>query len=523
MVYSLVDRDLEIRLQLECIISNKKSELLRRKNITHRVLRSERSEKSALDLKLDIDELQELHALSTRSPIRNYLAYLICQLEKVRASSHFYTSNKKEERKWSDIVAGRNPQASTASTSVIHNIETVITSGPAYSRIGSQRMDTNGNIKSTSVKKGKMKLPIIKPRIVLVGDSHARGVAGEILHQSDHHIEPTGYVKPNAGISELISTARNVSGQLTKKDKLVMIAGTNDIDTHSHNLNLTSIVNLLQDTQNTNIILAEIPVRYDAGARSHISAEIESYNRKLQKVTKGFQHVSLVKGTSNRELFTKHGLHLNVKGKEIFTKELLKILTIKPKNQETAAIQMPWKEEPVTKNTPNGVIKDSPFVQGNHSLITLIPNDQEMNTTMCGHSGINSSINLSINKSEGLIQLTVPGTIPDQINITSSTTEQGKKTTDQGNTKETTDNYSIITSIVPNATARKEYTTLQPNTSLTASSPSNQENPMENKDTRRKPANRITSLFEANQGGTEYRNSNRCKKLPVTRSADFLW
>jgi hypothetical protein len=402
VVYCLVDRDLEIRLQLECVTSNIKAELPQRENKNDRVSRSESSENSALDLKLDIDELQELHALCMRLPIRNYLAHLIFQLEKVRANSHYcLTSNTKEERKWSDIVAGRNPQASTTITSVIHNIDTAITSGPSYLRIGSQRKDTIRNIQSTSVKKGKKKLPITKPRIVVVGDSHTRGVAGEILHQSDHHIKPTGYVKPNAGLSELISTVRNISGQLTKRDKLVMIGGANDIDTNSHSQNLTSIVNLLQDTRNTNIILAEVPVRYDVGARSHINAEIESNNKKLQKVTKGFQHVSLIRGTPNRELFTKHGLHLNGKGKEIFTKELLKILTVKPKNQKAAAIQLPWKEEPSTKSTLNGVRKDSSPAQGNPSLIALPPLDQEINnTTMCGHS--------STNMSDGSIQPTVP-------------------------------------------------------------------------------------------------------------------
>jgi hypothetical protein len=138
------------------------------------------------------------------------------------------TSNPNEERKWSDVVAGRNPHASGTNTSAIHNTETVITSGPSHLRTGTQGMDTNKNIQPTSLKKGKKKLLISKPRIVIVGDSHARGVAREILQQSNRHINPTGYVKPNTGLTELISTVKNISSKLTRRDTLIMIGESID-------------------------------------------------------------------------------------------------------------------------------------------------------------------------------------------------------------------------------------------------------------------------------------------------------
>jgi hypothetical protein len=62
-----------------------------------------------------------------------------------------------------------------------------------------------------------------------------------------------------------------------------MIGGSNDIDKNVHGNNLTSIRNFLEATQNTNVILSELPVRYDIGARSHINEQIESYNKKFIK------------------------------------------------------------------------------------------------------------------------------------------------------------------------------------------------------------------------------------------------
>jgi hypothetical protein len=86
-------------------------------------------------------------------------------------------------------------------------------------------------------------------------------------------------------------------------------------------------------------------MRYDIGTRSYINELITSYNKKLHKVTKSFTHVQLVKITTNREDFTKHGFHLNNKGKEKMSNELLKILPTLQKRQKVAPIYLPWKSE----------------------------------------------------------------------------------------------------------------------------------------------------------------------------------
>jgi hypothetical protein len=123
-------------------------------------------------------------------------------------------------------------------------------------------------------------------------------------------------MKANARLRDLINTAKSELRKLTKTDSIIMIGGSNDIDKNVYGSNRTSIRNFLEGTHNTNVILVEVPVRYDMGARSPINEQIESYNRKLHKVTKSFTHVKLVKVTTNRDDFTKHGLHLNNKGKE---------------------------------------------------------------------------------------------------------------------------------------------------------------------------------------------------------------
>jgi lysophospholipase L1-like esterase len=88
-------------------------------------------------------------------------------------------------------------------------------------------------------------------------------------------------------------------------------------------------------------------MRNDIGVGSPINEQIKNYNKKLHKVTKRFRHVKLARVTTNREHFTKHGLHLNNKGKEIMSKELLKNLPTKHGSQKVAAIQLPWRNESI--------------------------------------------------------------------------------------------------------------------------------------------------------------------------------
>jgi len=52
----------------------------------------------------------------------------------------------------------------------------------------------------------------------MLGDSHARGLAEELMHQVKQHVKAVGHVKPNADLKELLITAKKDISKLTKKD-----------------------------------------------------------------------------------------------------------------------------------------------------------------------------------------------------------------------------------------------------------------------------------------------------------------
>ena len=183
VTYSLLElhQGIRIKLKFECVASHHKYKII------HREIKEDRksaSEKSALELELDISEFKEFQTMCTRPLVRNFLALTIVQLETVlNKIPSWQKSDSKEERKWPDIVAGRNSHTSGNSSTVIHNIETVITPRSSHPYKGNYEMETSEIIHSSTTRMYNKKHQDERPRIIVLGDSHARGFAGELLHQ----------------------------------------------------------------------------------------------------------------------------------------------------------------------------------------------------------------------------------------------------------------------------------------------------------------------------------------------------
>ena len=70
---------------------------------------------------------------------------------------------------------------------------------------------------------------IIRSKIIILGDSHARGCSQEVIHNLDHNIEVQGIVKPGANIDTIVNTSTKDIEKLTKKDIVVVWGGTRDV------------------------------------------------------------------------------------------------------------------------------------------------------------------------------------------------------------------------------------------------------------------------------------------------------
>ncbi len=92
-------------------------------------------------------------------------------------------------------------------------------------------------------------------------------------------------IKPGAS-TELKDSAKD--SQLSYDDVIVICYGTNDYEVNNFSLTLQNIVNFLTNSNQTNIILMNLPQRYDLPNSTTVNKVITNLNRKLQKLVKAF-------------------------------------------------------------------------------------------------------------------------------------------------------------------------------------------------------------------------------------------
>jgi len=74
--------------------------------------------------------------------------------------------------------------------------------------------------------------------------------------------------------------------------------------------------NFVPNHNQTNVIVMSVPRRYDLDPKSRVNDEVKVYNGKLKKHLKASDNTCVLEVDTNRDLFARHGLHMNPKGKE---------------------------------------------------------------------------------------------------------------------------------------------------------------------------------------------------------------
>jgi hypothetical protein len=165
-----------------------------------------------------------------------------------------------------------------------------------------------------------------KHKVVLIGDSHIRGLSSELKQNVDKTYETVGFTKPNACVSVLVDTVKEEVDKLMGDDVIVFWRGANNVSKYYSTKGLYQTIDFVRRNQQTNIIIITVPHRFDLEDSSCIKKEIKAYNRRLNKVANHFNRVTLVNAASERNLFTSHELHMNVRGKEAMCTKLAVII-----------------------------------------------------------------------------------------------------------------------------------------------------------------------------------------------------
>jgi lysophospholipase L1-like esterase len=179
----------------------------------------------------------------------------------------------------------------------------------------SMRPPTKGQKKDATLMKNQ--------KMLIIGDSHARLWTQKVKSQIKENFHVQGLVKPGAGMDILVTTMNSDIKSLTKNDVVIVCGGANDVAKNNAKRTLNHISNFVKLNNHTNIIVTNLPHRFDLMQYSCVNNEIRLYNRKLMKSLKPFNHVSILEMCSERKFFTNHGLHLNGLGKEEMAKKIV--------------------------------------------------------------------------------------------------------------------------------------------------------------------------------------------------------
>jgi hypothetical protein len=170
--------------------------------------------------------------------------------------------------------------------------------------------------------KAKRKEGKTRHKVLIIRDSHTRGMAEELQHNLDKKFEVQGTVKPSCELSTILNTGIKDITNLTTKDMVVVWGGMRDVSRNEAIVGVSHIRKFVEKYNNTNVLEMELPDRCDLSASSCVNVQCKSFNRKLRKYMQPFKHASVVEIYCNRDHYTRHGLHLNHKGKGFSAKQI---------------------------------------------------------------------------------------------------------------------------------------------------------------------------------------------------------
>lgn len=115
---------------------------------------------------------------------------------------------------------------------------------------------------------------------MILGDSHAKGIADELQYNLHKKFVVQGTVKPGNELSSILNTGIKDMTNLTINDVLVVWEGRRDVSRNEASVGVSHIRKFVQGHKNTNVLVMELPGRCDLSANSCVNVENKGLNRK---------------------------------------------------------------------------------------------------------------------------------------------------------------------------------------------------------------------------------------------------
>jgi len=181
---------------------------------------------------------------------------------------------------------------------------------------------------------GDLAPPQGRHKLLIFSDSQGRGLVHEVdeLLSTDFNI--LSNVQSGGTLQVVMNTLLQCSEvkNFSKDDYVLLLAGTNNIDESVFKNSdyklvselLTYLDEKIKFTSHTNLILANIPYRYDLRNNDRRNLVIAEVNAGIKNLSKKYDHVLLLDlYLLPWWLHTRHGLHINRRGKKGMAKQIL--------------------------------------------------------------------------------------------------------------------------------------------------------------------------------------------------------
>jgi adenosyl cobinamide kinase/adenosyl cobinamide phosphate guanylyltransferase len=197
-------------------------------------------------LKKDMDLIQRYAKISTTRDHTNADWYNLNR--NIRSNEWQIVEGNK---KWKNNT--RNDTGKSQQMTIIVNQFAVL------SRItsGCDRQKQLEGIKKKQIARNKKELG--KNKIILMGDSHIKGYASELLNRLDRKYE----VMPGARIQNIVQLCEQEVNSLTRDDMVILRGGLNDVAKNETMNGFRHLRKFINRKKNTNFILITVPHRYD--------------------------------------------------------------------------------------------------------------------------------------------------------------------------------------------------------------------------------------------------------------------
>lgn len=256
---------------------------------------------------------------------------------------------------------------------------------------------------------------MVESDVLICADSHGRDVAYH-LNTIKKCNNAFAFINPGGHCKDILNSKNIDSVALKKKDAMVLICGTNDVSKNQACEALENITLTLNKYPRTNIVLVDLPKRYDLPNWSVVNKEVSKTNASLQVLSQQHPNVTLVQASkAKRHFHTRHGLHLNQMGKKWLAGNISEAITTmtEPRKPHSPGIVQQPPPPGVGEMTQIGLVA-SPVVGGKPTK----KRPEEVLVASTPAAGVQTQEGSS---ALSTTQQKEQPTTPDDISITSST------------------------------------------------------------------------------------------------------